>query len=642
MRFLNKIKSNYIFLFVLVCASALRLYNLFEIQYTFDELSALQRIEFDSFKELIKKGVMPDGHPAFVQVFLYYYTWLFGTTEWVVKLPFILSGIASVYLIYSIGKRWFTETTGVLAASIVACSQYFIFYSVIARPYISGLFFSLLALNYWLEILFNDSAKAKQYVYFALFAALSALNHHFSMLFAALCGVLGLFFLSKQNVKKYLLACVGAALIYSPHFPVLFNQLAIGGIGVGHGGWLSPPRISFISNFSFLIFHYSFLYVFAFIGVIGYFFFKFSKNNSKTHSKIRFVLLALFTFSFLIGFFYSTEINAVIQYSSMIFASPCLLLFMASLAGEAPKKELWIGTLLLIGLGVGTLVFKRKYYDFIFNQSYTLYLKTTNEISKEKGNNKVYSMFKGEIPVLNYYIKKHKPSSKVDIITEEKQNLFYYQSIYDTLQANYLILGDFQPTELLQAAMYFPYVYRKTIGYGYELYVLSKEVQEKKVEEEKKLIVSTNFTSIPDQFNLNRSLILQNNNQYCYRIDSLIEYPLAYQVPSADLACKEGESILMELKYTSGKLVKGRLCISTDAENKNIHWMVADIDAFYKKKETLQKMYLSLYVWDQFNNKENKSTFFIWNNEKESFLITEFSIYKWDTNPYRYGLLYDF
>ncbi|MFB6257840.1 MAG: hypothetical protein ABEH38_04025 [Flavobacteriales bacterium] len=41
-----------------------------------DELSALQRTRFDSFPEMIQKGVIPDGHPAFVQSFLYVYTGL--------------------------------------------------------------------------------------------------------------------------------------------------------------------------------------------------------------------------------------------------------------------------------------------------------------------------------------------------------------------------------------------------------------------------------------------------------------------------------------------------------------------------------------------------------------------------------------
>ena len=72
-------------------------YNFFDLQYTYDELSALNRLEYNSFNELIQKGVMPDAHPALIQVFLYYYALLFGTIEWLIKLPFILLPVFQLF-----------------------------------------------------------------------------------------------------------------------------------------------------------------------------------------------------------------------------------------------------------------------------------------------------------------------------------------------------------------------------------------------------------------------------------------------------------------------------------------------------------------------------------------------------------------
>jgi hypothetical protein len=51
---------------------------------------------------------------------------------------------------------------------------------------------------------------------------------------------------------------------------------------------------------------------------------------------------------------------------------------------------------------------------------------------------------------------------------------------------------------------------------------------------------------------------------------------------------------------------------------------------------------VSVYVDVKFNNPDNELTVFVWNNNKEKFRITGFSIYTWDNNPYRYGLLFDF
>src|ERR1700740_1949309 len=86
--------------FVLLTAGVLRFYKAFDIPFTHDELSALCRLRFDSFHELMEKGIKIDGHPAGVQVFLYYWTKWVGTTEFAIKLPFLLMGMGSIYFAY--------------------------------------------------------------------------------------------------------------------------------------------------------------------------------------------------------------------------------------------------------------------------------------------------------------------------------------------------------------------------------------------------------------------------------------------------------------------------------------------------------------------------------------------------------------
>jgi len=635
-------KSNSTILFLLFVASILRLYNLFDIQYTYDELSAVDRLRFDSFGELITKGVMIDAHPALVQVWMYYYSLLFGTTEWLMKLPFIIAGIASVYLIYDIGKRWFNETTGLFSATILTCAQYFVFYSVTARPYISGLFLCLFVLKYWLEILFSDSAKLKHYIFFVVFAALAALNHHFSMMFAALCGLLGVFFLTKSNFKPYLLACIGAVVLYAPHFSILFAQLKIGGIGAASGGWLNPPENDFILNFIFYLFHYSWLFVITFIGIITFAYIQAEKNNSSQKNKIRLLLFLLFSFSFLIGFFYSRHVNPVIQFSTLIFTTPCLLLLMASFSGELSIKLKWISIVFLLGIGISTLIFKRHYYELIYNQSFDTYIKTTNELINEKGNNRVYALYKGEPWFLNFYKEKYKSNARYEVIEGESKNINDYKNIYDTLSAKYLVLGDFSPSQLLQASNYFPFVYKKVIGYGFELYILSKEATQENLEVEKFNRIQLDFKNPSSLFNLNKDLIVSSNEGTYYRVDSLNEYPLSFKIKNSELHCHEGQSLVAEIKYQSDVPIKGLLSSSQDVGKENKHWTASDLSAFYQPSQKTQTAYVSIYVDVTFNQPDKELTVFVWNNNKEKFRITDFSIYTWDNNPYRYGLLSDF
>ena len=66
---------------ILLIAFFLRIYKLPSIPFTHDEFSAIFRTPFQSFGELIEKGVMVDGHPPLVQVFLYYWIKLFDISE---------------------------------------------------------------------------------------------------------------------------------------------------------------------------------------------------------------------------------------------------------------------------------------------------------------------------------------------------------------------------------------------------------------------------------------------------------------------------------------------------------------------------------------------------------------------------------
>lgn len=175
---------------ILVVGFVLRTYNFLDIPFSHDEFSAFFRTKFDNIYDLIAYGARIDGHPAGIQVFLYYWIQFFGPAEWVVKLPFIIFGLLSVLLIYKLGKLWFNETVGWLCAALMAVSQFPVMYSQIARPYISGLFFSLLMVWYWSKIINNPNKGFwRNGIGFVLAASLCTYNHHFSMLFAAIVGL---------------------------------------------------------------------------------------------------------------------------------------------------------------------------------------------------------------------------------------------------------------------------------------------------------------------------------------------------------------------------------------------------------------------------------------------------------------------
>ena len=354
---------------ILVVAAVLRLWKLGQVPFMHDEFSALFRLQFDNFSDLIRYGVTEgDSHPAGVQVFLYYWTKIVGWNEFWVKLPFALMGIGSVYLIYLIGKQWFNSKAGLLAAAFFAVSQLTVFYSQLARPYSAGLFFVLLTTFFWNKILFGQKKPGIGIcIGFAVSACLAALAHNFSAAQAGLIFLTGLFFLPKERRKAYWLSGIGAVMLYAPHLPVFYYQTFVNG---GIGGWLAKPENTFLIDFLQYTMNYAPLFMFA-VGVVIVLPFILQKPE-KRQRPIRWAGIAWFLIIFALAFVYSLLREPIIQYSTMIFCYPFLILTAFSLYknNSMTKAQTAIAVAAILFIGASSLITNRQHYDLMYHQGY--------------------------------------------------------------------------------------------------------------------------------------------------------------------------------------------------------------------------------------------------------------------------------
>lgn len=187
--------------------------------YSSDELSAINRLNYSNFNDLIEFGVKTgDMHPAGVQFFEKFWSNLFGTKEWVLRFPFVLMGTFSVYLTYTIGKKWMSLQVGLIAATILSITYFPIVHSELARPYSPGLLFSLLSAYFWLNLLKNTQISSKSKWLNAIGLALSfaagMYTHYFAFLFLGWMGISGLFYLKRQTVLPYLLSGILACVLF--------------------------------------------------------------------------------------------------------------------------------------------------------------------------------------------------------------------------------------------------------------------------------------------------------------------------------------------------------------------------------------------------------------------------------------------
>ena len=249
---------------ILLVGLILRLSISFIHSYSNDELSAVNRLQYDNFAELIDKGVMAgDMHPAGVQVFMKGWSAFFGINEGPMRFPFVILGVISILLVYKIGLKWVNKATGIYAALLLALLYFPIMNSEFARPYSPGLFFSLLAGWYYLKLLFDEQRSYKDAIFLGVSFAGAMYTHHFAFMFIAWMGVSGLIFANKTNFKHILLAGGLGILLYLPHIPITKYQLNVGGLQ-----WLAPPDADWLIQFVFHAFNDSWLLLLLVISAV--------------------------------------------------------------------------------------------------------------------------------------------------------------------------------------------------------------------------------------------------------------------------------------------------------------------------------------------------------------------------------------
>ncbi len=98
-----------------------------------------------------------------------------GTSEFWARFPSAFLGAASVLIMFLLGRKLFGQRAGLTAAVLMALAPYHVWYAQDARPYSALVFYSLLSLYFFAEILERPSWKA--WLGFVLATTLNFYNH---------------------------------------------------------------------------------------------------------------------------------------------------------------------------------------------------------------------------------------------------------------------------------------------------------------------------------------------------------------------------------------------------------------------------------------------------------------------------------
>ena len=638
----SKLYEYLLLIFIMLVGVVLRFWDYYSMPFMHDELSALSRLHFDDFSDLIREGVMlGDTHPAGVQVFLYYWTAIVGTSETMVKLPFIISGILSIWISYLIGKLWFDGTTGLLTAVYISSLQFFVMYSQIARPYVSGLLITLLMVYMW-SLYFFKNRKPIYLILYVLFGAMASYNHHFSLLFAAIVGISGLFLVKKKDVVPYVIAGVAIFVLYIPHLQIFFSQLGQGGIG-GEGGWLAKPEATFLLQFLNYIFHFSWWMWLVMFTVLIYVNVVSGKIVvSDIAMKKRWLLITWFILPIAIGYGYSVLRNPVIQYSMLIFSTPYLFILLFSYHKKLNLKQISFLVTLLLIVNILSLVYGRDHYNIFYKQPY-------EETFKEallKNNAEDVFLIDDCIPYYNEYFF-NKYGKRVPYFTKRNANidLAEFEDIVTNIKEKKVIAEAVSGEELQIIQSYFPYQVGYEHGFTYEIYTFSKNKPLSYEIIDRKVIAQTDFKSgygnwkdVSDMTSVDSA----SGNSYCSMSSSYEWGPsISFKLPEIT---KGGLGIVdVELEVLFPDSVTKALVIASILEGKEtVYWNATNFEDYNPEKGKWKKVFLSVDIQGALKSRKEMGGLVlkinIWNQKKKNLMINYIKIYSKPGNPVRYGL----
>jgi mannosyltransferase len=164
---------------LIVLAAALRLSTLGLQSFWFDEAFTPVNVLHPSLFKTLHAITLTENSPPLWYIVEWVDYRLLGTSEWALRLPSAIAGIALVPVAWAIGKELAGRAAAIGTAAIVAVSPIFVWYSQEARVYGLYAFAAGVLILCFLRVLSRPDDRGRM-IAFALAGALALLTHYFT------------------------------------------------------------------------------------------------------------------------------------------------------------------------------------------------------------------------------------------------------------------------------------------------------------------------------------------------------------------------------------------------------------------------------------------------------------------------------
>jgi len=215
-------------LLILFVGLVLRLINLNQSLWLDEAINAVF-VRSQSLNSLIFNYSLSDFHPPLYFILMRGWVLLFGSSEIALRIPSVIFGVASIYIVYKIGKALFEEKTALIAATLLSVAPLHIYYSQEARMYMMAFFFATASAYFFIMILKQD--KFINWVGFIVSSALMLYSDYLPYLMIPTYLTYVFVFrkrITQSTIKSFIPAFLLIIIFTSPWFLVFPKQLATG------------------------------------------------------------------------------------------------------------------------------------------------------------------------------------------------------------------------------------------------------------------------------------------------------------------------------------------------------------------------------------------------------------------------------
>ncbi len=429
----------FILAFLVILAALLRFCCLDQQSLWLDELWSWE-ITRRGLAEVFS-NVRSDVHPPLYFVLLMFVQKYVGTSEIILRLPSAIFGTIAVVLAFCVGKRLYSASEGLVAATFTALISTPIYYSQEARAY-SLLLCTALWTTYHLIDLLEDTMRAapwkiRDVVGYVVAALVAAYSHYFGLLQVVLqgCLVLGVMIRYRYFSFRALGTALVLVLSYVPWLPSFFAQLRHGAVHI------PKPTLKIVSSFVAFSFGSSALIVslgLCFAGLALY------AGRRKDWAWFRLDAKTLFLLywvlaPFLVAFIQSWILEPVLNSRNMIIGTPALYLLVARMVTRIPIHQRLRNAAAVVvpALLVGQLVFVDRYYDKTTKTQFREAVREMCRIDRTLERSMIVGYSWGTY-TFDYYFSRYAPEKRISILAGKQDDLPRIKTLAQENQVRYI------------------------------------------------------------------------------------------------------------------------------------------------------------------------------------------------------------